>query len=75
MVHKMLCSWVVVMGIGPFSPPLAPTVTNQLCYTSQAYRDTHEQECVIDNTSARPGDKPNRGLIGGLLHGLTGGLL
>jgi hypothetical protein len=84
MTHKMLCTWIVVAGIGPFAPiPLAPSPTNQLCYNSPAYRNTHEQECVIDTVSANPregGDGsddsvPHRGLIGGLLHGLTGGLL
>lgn len=47
---------------------LSPAPTNQACYTSQAYRDTHEQECLINQTHAGHSDDHHDGLIGGLLH-------
>lgn len=58
---------------------LAPAPTNPLCYNSAAYRNTHEQECIIDRVG-RTGSTPGGGgggggFLGGLLGSLTGGLL
>jgi hypothetical protein len=60
--------------------PLAPAVTDPQCFTSQAYRDTHERECLIDTVPAggstgHGGSGGQQGGLLGLLHGLTGGLL
>ena len=68
---------VLVIGL-VFSQSPAPT--NPLCYNSEAYRDTHEQECLIDQVAPARGNPggggPSRpGGLSGLLHGLTGGLL
>lgn len=74
-VVKAAGTWLAVFVI--FA--LAPAPTNPLCYNSASYRDTHEQECIIDRIPGA-GSTPTRGghgggLLGGLLGGLTGGLL
>lgn len=64
--------------------PLAPAPMNPACYDNPNYRNTHEQECLIDpvhkgSGANQPGGgpAPPGGLVGGIsriLHGL-GGLL
>lgn len=80
------CALFLVIGLALASPALAsPSPTNPLCYDSQSYRNTHDQECLIDPVPA-PGSEGSTGggtrgpggllgVIGGVLHGLTGGLL
>jgi hypothetical protein len=49
-----------------------------LCYSNQAYRDTHEDDCIITPVKSNqnaPTGGGRQGGLGGLLHGLTGGLL
>lgn len=66
--------------------PLSPAPTNPACYNDPNYRNTHEQECLIDRFHPgsgvnQPGGgppPPDGGLIGGIgrvLHGISGGLL
>lgn len=78
MLTKAVCGCILILGIGFI--PASPAPTNPLCYSSQAYHNTHEQECVIDQvpTAGHGGNKGPGGLIGlvgGLLHGLSGGFL
>jgi predicted lipid-binding transport protein (Tim44 family) len=63
----------VFIGTQTILVPLSPSPTNPLCYNSQTYRDTHEQECLIDNVHAGP-SKGHGGGGGGFLGGLLGGL-
>lgn len=69
LVVALACFWLLP------SPP-------SQCYSSEAYRNTHERECVIDAPKA--GWTPNSPPAGGgnqpgglrrILHDLTGGLL
>lgn len=54
---------VITLGLG--FAPLSPSPTNPLCYNSQIYRDTHEQECLIDRVQAKPSTSGNPGGGGG----------
>lgn len=71
LVTVMICAVALAPPAGA-----APSVTNPLCYKSQAYRNTHEQECLIDQVKAdeSPNNRGGR-QPGGLLESLTGGLL
>lgn len=80
-MHKLV-GLVMIVGIG--FVPLNPSPTNPLCYNSPAYRNTHEQECVINNDASGTPHPPGSGgagnpgllgTVGRVLHGLTGGLL
>lgn len=75
--------WVAaVLAVGLLGSPLpaAPSPTNPLCYNSQAYRNTHEQECLITPVQAGS-NRPGRGGTGGsgtirdILRDLSGGLI
>lgn len=75
--------WVAIMltaGVLGFPAPLSPSPTNPLCYNSPAYRNTHEQECLITPVqgSNRPrpgGGSGGSGTIRDILRDLSGGLI
>lgn len=82
MLTKAVCGCILILGIGFI--PASPAPTNPLCYNSQSYRNTHDQECLIDpvpfpGSEGVPGSREGpgglAGLIRGIVHGLTGGLL
>ena len=61
---------------GPSQPPLSPAVTDPRCFSDQAFRDTHEKECLVDQVVATPSEGPTGGGRRlGLIGILTGGLL
>ena len=69
---------VLLVGMVGSPVPLSPSPTNPLCYNSQAYRNTHEQECLISRRtgSSRPGaGSGGSGTIRDILRDLSGGLL
>lgn len=75
---------ILLLGVGiVFSQSGPNSPTNPACYNSPNYRNTHEQECLIDpihpgSGANQPGgsnDGDGGGLLGGLLHTITGGLL
>ena len=47
--------------------PLAPAPTDPQCYNNQEYRNTHEQECMIDQVGV-PWPGGDSGGDGGGLH-------
>lgn len=69
---------ILAAGLIGSPMPLSPSPTNPLCYNSQAYRNTHEQECLISRPGTRRsggGGQAGGGTIRDILHDLTGGIL